>query len=94
MGGTVYVPTTNQFWSVGGFYGKGSFYDWTVRELHFEEDIKEYGKKVGVGAFTERGIQLGLIRTDAESSGVPTYVENTGSMALFFTNTATLTVKS
>lgn len=89
----VYVATTNQFWSVGGFYGAGSFYDWTVRDLHFEENMEEYGKKVGVGAFTERGIQLGLIRTDTESSGVPTYVENTGSMALFFTNTSTLTVR-
>jgi len=98
----VYDATSNKTWSVGMLYGKGAFLDWTVKSLHFEDEIREYNKEKGIGAFTERGIQLGLIRTDKAATysdtdgsySVPTYVENTGSIALFFTNTSTLTIRS
>jgi hypothetical protein len=76
----------NTIWSVGGLYGAGAFGDWTVRDLHFEDEPQEYGKEVGIGAFRERGIQLGLLRSDAETAGLSNNVENLGSIALFFTS--------
>jgi hypothetical protein len=83
----------NTIWSVGGLYGAGAFGDWSVRDLHFEEEPQEYGKEVGIGAFRERGIQLGLLQSDATTAGLPNNVENLGSVALLFTNTATMQVK-
>jgi hypothetical protein len=90
---TVYTTATNQAWSIGGLYGSKAFLDWTVRDLHYAEEEAEYKKYKGIGAFTERGIQLALIRTDPSTVGAPDYVENQSSIALFFTNTSIMTVK-
>ena len=83
----------NTVWSVGGLYGAGAFGDWTKRDLHFEDEPQEYGKEVGVGAFRERGVQLGLLRTDAQTGGLANNVENLGSIALLFTNASTSIIK-
>lgn len=89
----VYDGTTNVAWSVGGLYGAKAFLDWTVRGLHYAEEEAEYKKYKGIGAFTERGIQLALIRTDPATAGAPDYVENQSSISLMFTNSSIMTVK-
>lgn len=91
----VYHNTTNTVWSVGMFCGAGAFGAWSVRDLHFEEEKQEYGKEVGIGGFREKGIELALLKNDLVdgTSGLPTKVENIGSMAVYMTNTSIYTVK-
>jgi len=90
----VYDATTNKRWSVGMLLGAQAFLDWKVRDLHFEKHVKSYGKYAGISAFTERGVQLAFARTDTQdaTSKMPAYIENNGSIALFFTNTSTLAI--
>lgn len=83
----VYNTATNPTWSVGGLYGQAAFCDWTVRALHWEDQIEEYGKEKGIGGFTERGVELALVRSDT----LAVNTENQSSIALFFTNNTILT---
>lgn len=85
-----YDATTNQTWSCGCLYGGNAIADWTKTEIHFEEQPYEYKKRVGIGAFRERGIQLALQRNDKENVTTKrsTYSDNFGSILLMFTNNA------
>jgi hypothetical protein len=71
---------TDKNWSVGYILGAGALIDWTAKPLHFENNITEYQKKKGIGAFTERGIQTALIAND---TGV---IENRSSAVVLFAN--------
>lgn len=78
----VYDASTNPTWSCGMLLGAGALLDWEPRALHYEDESGNYGKRLGMGAFGERGITLGIAKSDTKVANV----ENNSSIALFFTN--------
>ena len=81
----LYDAATNKAWQLGWVLGKSAFIERMEKDLFYKEVEQEYGKRKGIGAFMEAGWNLTLIRTDAVSSGFPTYVENRNSAVLAFT---------
>lgn len=80
----VYNQDTNPTWSVGMLLGAGALIDWEPRAPHYESTDSNYKKRLGMGAFGERGITLGVVRSDTKTANI----ENVSSMALFFTNSS------
>lgn len=85
---SVYNGTTNIAWDIGFLMGQAAIIDWMVTPLHFESESTEYGKITGSGAFTERGINLGVYDTDTATN---LNIKNFGSIVLAFTSTNIVT---
>lgn len=86
---TVYDSSSNMAWDIGFLLGQNAIVDWEVTSLHFESEKTEYGKVYGKGAFTERGVQLGLYNQDTAADDTAL---NMSSIALMFTATSIVEV--
>ncbi len=76
----------DRIWQLGWLCGKSAYIERVEKELFFKEEEQEYGKRKGIGAFTERGCNLTVIRKGAETgtAGFPDVADNRGSAVLAF----------
>ena len=85
---SVYNTASNADWDIGFLMGEAALVDWVVTPLHYEMENTEFGKIYEHGAFTERGIQLGVYDTDTNTN---LNIKNFGSIVLAFTATSIVT---
>lgn len=86
---SVYNAASNAAWDIGFLMGEGAIMDWMVTPLHFEREDTEFGKLYEFGAFTERGIQLGMNYDTDTASNLNR--KNFGSLVLAWTATSIVT---
>jgi hypothetical protein len=55
-------------WECGFLLGKGAVYNYEIEALHFREEIQDYEKICGIGAFRTNGFQLGVFDKDTETT--------------------------
>jgi hypothetical protein len=55
-------------WECGFLLGKGAVYNYEIEVPHFKEEIQDYGKIAGIGAFRTNGYQLGVFDQDTETT--------------------------
>lgn len=59
VAGGVYTEAET-VWECGFLLGKGAVYNYEIEPLHFREEIQDYEKICGIGAFRTNGYQLGV----------------------------------
>lgn len=78
--GGEYTATTT-VWEVGFLLGKGAVYNYEIENLHFREEIQDYEKICGIGAFRTNGYQLGVF--DKETKTSSTRLNQSSIMCLY-----------
>lgn len=72
----------NTRFDVAILMGKGALYEYTMEEIHFEDELQDYKKNQGIGAFCTKGWRVGEFDNPAGSQ-TDTSILAKSSMLLF-----------